>query len=86
MEGLGSIELAAGHAEALRAMKLIFLDAGTRDEHNLDLGARIFARRLRELGIAFEHQEFDDGHRSTAYRYEVSLPLLAATLGATPAG
>jgi S-formylglutathione hydrolase FrmB len=80
------IELAARHAEALRRMKLIFLDAGTRDEHNLDLGARIFARRLRELGVVFEHQEFDDGHRSTAYRYDVSLPKLAAAIGAPPPG
>jgi len=80
------VELAGAHAEALRRMKLIYLDAGTRDEHNLDLGARILARRLRALGIAFEHQEFDDGHRSTAYRYDVSLPLLAAAIGAGPAG
>jgi enterochelin esterase family protein len=73
-------------AEALRRMKLLFIDAGTRDEHNLDLGARILAARLRALGIAFEHQEFDDGHRGTAYRYEVSLPLMAAALGAPAAG
>jgi S-formylglutathione hydrolase FrmB len=79
------VEMVAGHAEALRRMKLIFLDAGTRDEHNLDLGARILAGRLRALGIPFEHQEFDDGHRGTAYRYDVSLPRLAAALGA-PAG
>jgi enterochelin esterase family protein len=79
------VEMAAGHAEALRAMKLIFLDAGTRDEHNLDLGARIFARRLHALGIASEHQEFDDGHRGTAYRYDVSLPKLAAAIGAAGA-
>ena len=37
-------------------MTLIFIDAGTRDEHNLDLGARIFVRRLQTLGIACEHQ------------------------------
>ncbi len=80
------VELIGAHAQALRQMKLIYLDAGTRDEHNLDLGARIFARRLRQLGIACEHQEFDDGHRSTAYRYDVSLPLLAAALGAPPRG
>ncbi len=80
------VEMAARHAEALRQMKLIFLDAGTRDEHKLDLGARIFARRLQALGIASEHQEFDDGHRSTAYRYDVSLPRLAAAIGAAPAG
>jgi enterochelin esterase-like enzyme len=79
------VEMAAGHAEALRRMKLIYLDAGTRDEHNLDLGARVLAARLRALGIAFEHEEFDGGHRGTAYRYDVSLPRLAAALGATPA-
>ncbi len=77
------IELAATHVEALRRMKLIFLDAGTRDEHSLDLGARILARRLRALNIACEHEEFDDGHRGTAYRYDVSLPKLAAAIAPT---
>jgi S-formylglutathione hydrolase FrmB len=79
------IQMLETHAEALRGLALIYLDAGTRDEHNLDLGARIFVRRLRALGIACEHQEFDDGHRGTAYRYDVSLPKLAAALGAAPA-
>jgi enterochelin esterase family protein len=78
------IEMVATHAEALRRMKLLFVDAGTRDEHNLDLGARIFVQRLRALGIGCEHQEFDDGHRGTAYRYDVSLPELAAAIGARP--
>jgi S-formylglutathione hydrolase FrmB len=76
------VDMAATHAEALRQMRLIFVDAGTRDEHNLDLGARIFARRLRGLGITCEHEEFDGGHRGTAYRYDVSLPKLAAVIGA----
>ena len=78
------IELVAAHAEALRQMKLLFVDAGTRDEHNMDLGSRIFVARLRALGITCEHQEFDDGHRGTAYRYDVSLPKLAAAIGAPP--
>jgi S-formylglutathione hydrolase FrmB len=76
------VEMVAEHAEALRALQLLFIDAGTRDEHHLDLGARILVRRLRALGIACEHQEFDDGHRATAYRYEISLPKLAAAIGA----
>jgi len=80
------VEMLATHAEALRRMKLIFIDAGKRDEHNLDLGARIFVRRLQTLGIACEHEEFDDGHRGTAYRYDVSLPKLAAAIGAPPRG
>lgn len=76
------VEMAGGHADALRRMKLVFIDAGTRDEHNLDLGARILTGRLRALGVAVQHEEFEDGHRGTAYRYDVSLPLLAAALGA----
>jgi enterochelin esterase family protein len=79
------VEMAAQRAEALRGMKLVFVDAGTRDEHNLDLGARILVRRLRALGVACEHEEFDDGHRATAYRTEISLPKLAAAIGAGPA-
>ena len=70
------------HAESLRAMKLVYLDCGTQDEWHLHHGARLFARRLGELGITHEHQEFDDGHMNVAYRYDVSLPKLAAALGA----
>ena len=69
-------------ADSLRAMKLVYLDCGTKDEWHLHHGARLFARRLRELGIACEHQEFDDGHMNVSYRYDVSLPKLAAALGA----
>lgn len=80
------VELVPTHAEALRSMALIYLDAGTRDEWALDLAARILAARIRTLGIAVEHQEFDDGHMNTSYRYDVSLPLMAAALGAPAPG
>jgi len=80
------VELVAPHAEALRQMALIYLDAGTRDEYALDLGARVLAARMRAAGVDVVHEEFDDGHRNTAYRYEASLPRLAAALGAERAG
>lgn len=76
------VEMVAAHASALRALTLLFIDAGTRDEWSLDLGARVLASRLTALGVPFEHQEFDDGHRSINYRYDVSLPKMAAALGA----
>ena len=77
------VDMAVVCADALRGLKLLFVDAGTRDEWNLDLGARIFVRQLGALGgITFEHQEFDAGHRNIAYRYDVSLPKMAAALGA----
>ena len=66
--------------EALRSMKLIYLDCGTRDEWHLHHGARAFSRRLRDLDIPHEHQEYDDGHMNVGYRYDVSLPKLAQAL------
>jgi len=69
-------------ADALKSLKLLFIDCGVRDEWHLHIGARMFARRLEEMGIAHEHEEFDDGHMNVSYRYDVSLPKLAVALGA----
>jgi S-formylglutathione hydrolase FrmB len=79
------VDMITGHAEALRTMKLVYLDAGTRDEWALDVAARVMAARMRALGVAVEYEEFEGGHRGTGYRYEVSLPRLAAALGVRPA-
>jgi S-formylglutathione hydrolase FrmB len=79
---LDPIHLLDRHADALRGMKLVFLDCGIRDEWNLHLGMRLFVRRLAALGIGHEVEEFDDGHMSVQYRYDVSLPKLARALGA----
>ena len=62
------LRLVERHADALRSLRLLFLDCGTRDEFHLHLGARMLARRLRELGIAHEHEEFDYGHMNIGYR------------------
>jgi len=68
------------YRNALASLRLIYLDAGTRDEYFLDFTARRLADRLRAVGIAVLHEEFDDGHRSTNYRYDRSLPLLSQAL------
>ena len=68
------------YRHALSGMRLIYLDAGVRDEYFLDFAARAVADRLRSARIDVMHEEFDDGHRSTNYRYDRSLPLLAAAL------
>lgn len=74
------VELAPHYAENLKQLKLLFIDCGSRDEYNLHYGARILVERLKALGIAYEHEEFDDDHRSISYRYNVSLPKLAAII------
>jgi len=79
---LDPLRMLPGHAEALRSMKLLYLDCGTKDEWNLHLGMRLFARELDRLGIRHEKEEFDDGHMNVQYRYDVSLPKLAHGLGA----
>ena len=68
------------HADALQSLDLLFIDVGNRDEFHLQLGGRLLRDRLRELGIEHRYEEFDDGHFSTSYRYETSLPLLATAL------
>ena len=65
------------HAAALRQMKLVYLDCGSRDEYALHLGARIFTRRLSELSIDHTYEEFDGGHRQTQFRYDVSLRMIS---------
>jgi S-formylglutathione hydrolase FrmB len=71
--------------EALRSLKLLYFDCGSRDQYQLHFGARLLARKLTQLGILHEYEEFDDDHTNIAYRYNVSLPKLAHVLweGAT---
>jgi len=66
--------------DALTRLRLRYLDCGRKDEYALDVGARVFAQRARDLGLEVRHEEFDDDHRNVGYRYEVSLPALAEVL------
>ncbi len=68
--------MAERHAEALKRLRLLYLDCGTKDEFNLQFGARILAGRLRRLGVRFVHEEFDDGHMNISYRYDRSFALI----------
>lgn len=64
----------------LSRLRLRYLDCGRRDEYSLDVGARVLAARMREMGLDVRHEEFDDDHRNVGYRYDVSLPALAGVL------
>jgi enterochelin esterase family protein len=74
------LRLLPAHADALRSLRLVYLDCGTQDEFHLHHGARAFTRELQRLGIAHRYEEFDDGHMNVSYRYDVSLPALARVL------
>lgn len=68
------------YVENLKSLKLLFIDAGTRDEFGLDLGARILCRRLKENGVQHVHEEFDDGHFNVSYRQNRSLEMISNAL------
>jgi S-formylglutathione hydrolase FrmB len=71
------VRLVEKHADALKSLKLLFIDAGTRDEFALDLGARILSKRLTDHGVEHLHEEFDDGHFNISYRQDRSLELIS---------
>lgn len=73
-------ERVPARAAELGRLRLRYLDCGRRDEYNLDIGARVVTQRIRDLGLEVRHEEFDDDHRNVGYRYEISLPALAAVL------
>jgi hypothetical protein len=74
------VHMAKSHAEALRSFKVIFVDAGLRDEFNLQMGARIFCSRLDALDVKYIHEEFDDTHMGINYRYDRSFVELLKAL------
>lgn len=74
------VNMAPLHVDALRALRLLYVDCGARDEYSLHWGARALVARLRRLGLSPHHEEFDDGHGSISYRYDVSMPMLAKAL------
>lgn len=68
------------HAGNLKALKALFIDCGIRDQYNLLYGARRMHRKLDELAVDHEYQEFDGTHSSIDYRMDESLPFLAKAL------
>ncbi len=76
------VRMAPERADALRSMRAIWLDAGTKDEWYLDNGAVAFARELDSLGVEYSLELFDAGHMSIGYRYPRSLAFLAEALSA----
>jgi S-formylglutathione hydrolase FrmB len=75
------VRMAPRHADALRGLRAVYLDAGTMDEWFLDLGAEAFRRELAALGVTDVFFElFDAKHGGIEYRYPIALRYLAERL------
>lgn len=68
------------HADALRRLRALYVECGSRDQYGLQLGARQLHEELERRDIAHRYEEFDDDHSNTGYRYDVSLPWLVGAL------
>jgi putative esterase len=76
------VRMVSRHADALRSMRAIYVDSGTRDDYYLDLGAEAFRRELEAIGVTDIFFElFDATHAAIEYRYPLSLRYLAERLG-----
>ncbi len=74
------VRLVEQRADALKGLKLLYMDVGELDEYALHHGARIMAGRLEALGVDFSYEEHPGGHFGINHRYKVSLKALAAAL------
>ena len=71
------------YADEVRSLRAVWLDAGTRDEWFLDLGAEAFRAGLRRVGLPEERisfELFDATHAAIDYRYPQALAWLAHRL------
>jgi putative esterase len=75
------VRMAEGHADALRGLRAVYIDAGKRDQFFLDIGAEAFRRALEAIGVTDVFFElFDATHSSIEYRYPLALRYLAERL------
>lgn len=79
------VRMAAAHADALRGLRAIWIDAGSSDEFYLDLGADAFHGELTALGIdpgRVRFERFEGGHSGVGWRYPDAIGWLIERLSA----
>jgi S-formylglutathione hydrolase FrmB len=77
------VRMAPRRADALRAQRAIWIDAGRSDEFFLDLGAEAFRQELEALGVkapVVHFELFDGTHGGTDWRYPMAIGWLAERL------
>jgi S-formylglutathione hydrolase FrmB len=75
------VRMVERHADALRGMRAIYVDAGKSDEYYLDLGAEAFRRELERVGVTDVFFELFEGkHGGIVWRYPIALRYLAERL------
>ncbi len=79
------VRMAARHADALRGLRGIWIDAGRSDDFYLDLGADAFRAELEAIGVIGDRlrfELFDGTHSGIDWRYPEAIGWLAERLAA----
>jgi hypothetical protein len=77
------VRMVPRYADAIRSLRAVWIDAGTKDEWFLDLGAAAFRAEIKLAGLPDERvsfELFDAGHGGIDYRYPLALTWLAGRL------
>lgn len=73
---------AADESDRLADLAGLWIDVGSRDQYFIQYGTRQMHKALVERGVAHHFEEFDGTHSGIDWRYDHSLPWLAARLKA----
>jgi putative esterase len=75
------VRMVDAHADTLRGLRAIYIDAGKSDQYYLDLGAEGFRKALARIGVTDVFFELIDAtHSAIEYRYPIALRYLAERL------
>jgi Putative esterase len=75
------VRMARTRGEALRSLRAVYIDSGTKDEWYLDLGAEAFRREVEAAGVAeVSFELFEATHMAIEYRYPLGIKYLAERL------
>jgi len=77
------VRMVPAHADDLRSMRGIWIDAGRSDDYYLDLGAEAFRSELAAIGVTepvVRFELFDGTHSGIDWRYPMALAWLAGRI------
>lgn len=74
------VRLLPQHADTLRALRAVYIDAGDADEYFMDVGARALHDMLDQLAIPHRYERFAGRHGGIAHRYPIAWDHLARAL------
>ncbi len=74
------VQMIPQYADALRSLRYLLIDCGTKDQYHLHFGARQMRAALLRFDVPCEFEEFPDNHSSIDYRIEFSMPRIYSSL------